>query len=97
MSQSKDISDLVTKAMLGDVSAQFTLAGVYENGIGIDQDYGLAAKWFLKAANSGSPEAQSHIGELYLHGHGVDEDYEKAIFWFRQAAEQNDSDGLAGL
>ena len=72
MSQSKEISDLVTKAKRGDVNAQLTLAGVYENGIGIDQDYGLAAKWFLQAAKLGSPKAQSHIGEMYLHGNGAD-------------------------
>ncbi|MFB3100734.1 MAG: tetratricopeptide repeat protein, partial [Gammaproteobacteria bacterium] len=95
--ENTDISQLITQAKKGNLTAQLTLAGIYEEGLGEKQDLGLAARWFLKAAKQGFAKAQATMGEKYMHGHGVEQDYEQAIFWLRKAAKQNDVDGLADL
>ena len=42
-----DISQLITEAKKGNLTAQLTLAGIYEEGLGETQDFGLAARWFV--------------------------------------------------
>ena len=69
-----DISQLITEAKKGNLTAQLTLAGIYDEGLGEKQDIGLAARWFLQAAKQGFAKAQSSIGEKYLHGYGVEKD-----------------------
>ena len=76
-----DISQLLTEAKKGNLNAQLTLAGIYDEVKGEQQDLGLAARWFLQAAKKGFAKAQSRIGEKYLHGYGVDKDDEKAFFF----------------
>jgi len=39
-------------AEAGDATAQFILGGMYAKGQGVPQDYGEAAKWYRKAAES---------------------------------------------
>ena len=61
--ESTDISQLITEAKKGNLTAQLTLAGIYEEGLGETQDFGLAARWFLKAARQGFAKAQASGGE----------------------------------
>ncbi len=79
---------LLAKAKAGDASAQWTVGGMYEYGIGVPQDYALAAQWFRKAAEQGDAEAQFNLGLVYSRGSGVPQDYAEAYFWLDLAAAE---------
>jgi TPR repeat protein len=65
------------------------LAGfAYERGIGVVRNKLKAAKWYLKAAESGLAEAQNNIGVFFELGIGVTQDSIRAGHWYKQAAEQ---------
>ena len=43
---------------------------MYEEGLGVQQDYQTAVKWFALAAEQGIAEAQLVLGAMYCGGHG---------------------------
>ncbi|KAI1714106.1 sel1 repeat domain-containing protein [Ditylenchus destructor] len=59
----------------------------YRDGIGVQQDYDEAAKWYSKAAYKGNPEAMYNLGLFYEFGKGVERSIEMSIYWFRKAAD----------
>jgi TPR repeat protein len=61
------------------------VAELYENGLGVTQDYSKAHKWFEKAADDGNTDAMIRLGRLYEQGLGVAQDYGKALEWFQKA------------
>ena len=87
-----EVSDAVPDAApvdQGHANAQNNLLGVmYEEGIGVAQDYAEAVKWYRKAADQGDVGAQNHLGVMYDNGKGVNKDYAEAAKWYRKAAEQ---------
>ncbi|KAF9150747.1 hypothetical protein BG015_007435 [Linnemannia schmuckeri] len=90
--QAEDIIDIFTRAILGDASAQISIAELYKEGEEVPQDYERAMEWYMRAAIQGDPTAQWNIGSLFQHGLGVGEDFLKAMVWYRKAARQ----GYAG-
>lgn len=56
-----------------------------------------AAKWLLKAADSGSADAQIEIGLCYQRGKGVVVDHRKAAHYFQAAAQQGNARGQQAL
>ena len=74
----EEVDKLINRAKKGSLAAQLTLANLYETDKG-HLNVGLAAMWYLEAAENGSPEAQAKIGELYLNGVGIARDYQEAI------------------
>lgn len=70
----------------GHQSAQYNLGVLYSIGLGVDQDYAEASKWFRRAADRGLPAAQMRLGTAYQEGKGVPEDLKEAYFWFTLAA-----------
>jgi len=79
---------LVQQAEQGNIVAQFALAGKYELGQDLIQDYEQAARWFLAAAKQGHAEAQYKLGRMYDNGRGVGKDYKEGARWIQAAAEQ---------
>lgn len=71
----------------GDASAQFNLALIYANGVGVEKDALQAAAWYRKAAAQGNVPAQFNLGVMYAKGEGVTKDDQQAVIWFRKAAE----------
>lgn len=76
------------------------LGNLYKNGTIVDQDYQLALKYFMKAAeidktddsqkdDSYKIKALYEIGTFYEYGYGVDINVHKAIYWYRKAANKN--------
>ena len=61
---------------------------MYDNGLGVKQDYVAAAQWYRKAAEQGNAPAQSNLGIMYENGRGVEKDPAQAVEWYRKAAEQ---------
>jgi SEFIR domain/Sel1 repeat/Effector-associated domain 1 len=72
-------------ANAGDVIAMLKLGEFYENGLGVEQNYGKAAEWYQKGANAGNEKAMDLLGELYYNGLGVAKDHTKASFWFKKS------------
>ena len=50
----------------GVVNAQFRLAQMYYEGLGVEQDYKEAVKWFRLVAEQGDAEAQRSLGVMSL-------------------------------
>jgi TPR repeat protein len=68
--------------------AQCNLGSLIECGRGVAQNYGLAAKWYSKAADQGLAQAQCNMGRVCLHGRGVAQSDVEAVRWFKKAAAQ---------
>lgn len=80
----------------GNVEAQLYL-GDYWGSLGERSNYVEAAKWYQKAADSGSPKGKWKIGACYYHGQGVKQDLEKAVVYYRMAAAEDDETAQALL
>ena len=63
---------------------------MYDEGLGVEQDYEEAVNWYRKSAEQGNAGAQQNLGFTYKWGHGVEQSDEEAVSWFRKAAEQGD-------
>ena len=81
-------------AETGDASAQFNLGVMYDNGLGVAQDYAAAASWYRKAADQGNASAQLNLGLLYAKGQGVAQDYVQAHKWFNLSATSGGADAV---
>ncbi len=76
-------------AEAGDADAQFGLGILYNDAIGVEQDYAEANYWFLRAAEQGYAMAQFNLGNAYKNGTGMTIDPAMAVIWWRKAAEQD--------
>ena len=59
------LKGLETLAKQGDLAAQIELANAYRKGIGVNQDYKTAIRWFSLAAEQGNAEAQFNLGIMH--------------------------------
>ena len=65
--------------------AQFTLAWMYFNGIGVEKDEEKAFEWYEKSAKLNYIPAQLALAEMYSNGIGVEKDEEKASEWYEKS------------
>jgi hypothetical protein len=72
----------------GDVLAQANLGVMYEEGLGVAQDYTEAVRWYQRAAERGYSPVQYNLGLMYSNGKGVAQDDAEAARWYRKAAER---------
>jgi TPR repeat protein len=79
--------DLTQKAAeKGDPQAH-TLAGrIYAEGVGVPQNFSLAARWYARAAELGDVEGAFAYGLMLAKGQGVQKDLEAAARLFEAAA-----------
>ena len=65
----------------GDARGQSALGFMYENGHGVEQDYGTAVEWYRKAAEQGFERAFNELAWIcHLLGK-----YEEALPWAEKA------------
>jgi uncharacterized protein len=83
---------LTPVAESGDPQAQYRVAIMAQNGLGMQANPPLAYRYMQAAANAGLGVAQHGLGFMYLEGECAPQDPAQAAIWFRKAAEQ----GLAG-
>ncbi|MBX3628789.1 MAG: sel1 repeat family protein [Nitrosomonas sp.] len=97
---------LLERARAGDPEAQTNLGVMYYTGEAVshtvtgqvlDNDPGLAAGWFYRAAEQGYADAQFNLGLLYANGEGVPQDMAEAVALFKKAAEQGHVDAQNNL
>jgi uncharacterized protein len=84
-------------AQMGDPQAQFCVAIMYQNGLGVVPNPGRALIAMRAAATEGHGPAQHMLGFMYLHGEGVERDAAKAAEWFLMAVEQGLEGAMAVL
>ena len=89
---SKAMQLLSPLAEAGNVEAQYRVAVMFQNGLGMAKNEANALNWMRQAADQGHALAQHGLGFMYLHGECVDKDETQAAQWFQRASEQ----GLAG-
>lgn len=77
-------------AARGDDRANFALGRIYERGLGVRPDIGMALEHYSAAAVDGNADAQLALGRIAYEGGGVYPDYERAAGWYRLAAAQGD-------
>ena len=80
------VSLLKPLAQAGDPFAQFALAVMYDDGLGLPQNFVRALHWYRKAAHSGLVDSQYMVARFYGRGRGVKQDPATAFFWFNIAA-----------
>ena len=73
------------KAKGGDATAQFYVGQIYEKGMDTAPDYEEAAKWYRKAAESGSNEAKLSLAAMMESGRGMPVDTTAAVNLYREA------------
>ncbi len=59
---------------------------IYENGLGVEQNYAMAIGWFEESAALNNTTAMTNLGFMYGNGLGVVQDYTKALEWFEKSA-----------
>lgn len=57
-------------------------------GLGTEQNYTEAFRWFEKSAIEGNKFAQFSLANLYYYGNGVEQSYEQAFRWYMAAAKK---------
>ncbi|MCP0914096.1 MULTISPECIES: tetratricopeptide repeat protein [Legionella] len=78
---------LYEQAILGNSSAQFLLAQMYEDGIDVKQNVQEAIKFYQLAAEQKDLRAEYNLGLLYLEGKGgMAPDYQRGMNWLQDAA-----------
>ena len=81
----------------GNPDAMVNVGKIYENGWGVQQDYGQARQWYEKAAAAGNTDAMKDLGSLYVAGRGVTQDYDQARQWFEKGANAGNAKAITSL
>ncbi|KXX66473.1 tetratricopeptide repeat protein [Marichromatium gracile] len=76
----------------GNPEAQYRMAIMAQNGLGMAANSALAYRYMHAAAEAGLGLAQHGLGFMYLQGECAEQDHAEAARWFRKAADQ----GLIG-
>jgi TPR repeat protein len=84
-------------AQKGDPEAQFRLANMYVNGVGVDRDLSKAAEWYGRASAQGHALAQNNLGVMYANGWGVPQNFREALKLFVSASGQGNADAESNL
>jgi uncharacterized protein len=84
----ENIRCLRQAAEQGDILSQHSLGMEYFVGDETSQDYGEAAKWFLRSADQGNPASQFMLSAMYVKGEGVPKDIVQAYMWLILSSAQ---------
>ena len=75
------------EARIGDTVAQFDVALMYANGVGVERDLEQALTWTRAAAENNHPPAQYLLANAYAGGQGAQRDELAAMNWLVKAAQ----------
>ncbi|QGU32607.1 tetratricopeptide repeat protein [Thermochromatium tepidum] len=89
---SRAVGLLAPLAEQGNVEAQYRMAIMAQNGLGMLPNPLMAYSYMKSAAKAGLGLAQHGLGFMYMEGECTDKNPAKAVEWFRKAADQ----GLIG-
>ena len=77
-------------ARAGVPRAQNNVGACFAEGLGLNADQKLAARWLSLAAEAGDPVGQRNLAALYFKGAAVEQDYAHAAALYRAAASAGD-------
>jgi len=78
--------------------AQYLMAEMYANGLGIAQNIHRAIRWYAKSAASGYSSANFALGKLFEKGaDNFPKGYREARVWYQKGAEANHPDSQMRL
>ena len=83
---------LTPLAQQGNPDAQYRVAIMYQNDLGVVRNELQAFKWMKAAAEQGHALAQHGLGFMYMEGDCIGKNGAEAVKWYTKAAEQ----GMAG-
>ena len=81
----------------GSADAQNIMGLFHYSGKGVKQDFSVAAKYYLMAAEQGHVDSQFMLASLYQRGEGVEQNITEAARWLKAAAIQGDKIALSSL
>ncbi|MDH3257453.1 MAG: sel1 repeat family protein, partial [Nitrospinota bacterium] len=61
----RNVSSWLREADRGISQAQYNVGLMFFKGVGVEQDYEEAYRWFLKSAEQGASNSQGFLGILY--------------------------------
>ena len=76
-------------ANMEHAQAAYRLGKMYDEGVGVSQNYGSAIDWYKKALRCA--EANTRLGIMYSEGVGVLQNNKTAAWYFQVAVEKGDS------
>jgi TPR repeat protein len=83
------VTQLKSKALLGNVAAQMQLGSMFLKGDKVAQDFPQALKWYRMAAERGDKRGQFFLAIIFDSDHyGEPDRPEEAATWYRRSAEQ---------
>ncbi len=83
------LSIFMPMAKAGDPFAQHNVAVMFDDGRGVPENYALALKWYLRAADQGLADSQFMAGMIYAAGRGRPQDPAQAYCFLSLAAAGN--------
>jgi len=81
----------------GNADAMYSLAVLYYDGTGVEQNYAEAVKYFRMAADKGDVNAMCDLGNCYYSGNGVEKDLTEYKKWIQKAAENGSVNAMRDL
>ncbi|MEZ5853783.1 MAG: tetratricopeptide repeat protein [Hyphomicrobiaceae bacterium] len=84
-------------AAKGSGVAHTLVARIHAEGLGVPQNYVLAAQWYERGAALGDPEAMLGLGLLYARGLGVKKDLVRAGDLIEKAASKGHAEACYNL
>ena len=85
----QDYAELVDRlgeqAAAGNYCAQFDLAMMFLNGVGVQSDPERGRELLRAATDAGHADAQHTLGLMYEHGHHLERDQERALELYYEA------------
>jgi hypothetical protein len=81
----------------GNAKACRNLGYMYQNGDGLEQNYGKAMQLYKEGCEKGSAEACNDVGVLYQKGWGVDKNSRQSVKFFRKACDGGLAMGCSNL
>ncbi|HJT22561.1 MAG TPA: tetratricopeptide repeat protein [Nitrospira sp.] len=81
----KSVAELQSLANIGEPRAQYDLALLYDQGLGVPQSDTQAFHWYSRAAEHGDVRAQYNLGLMYMNGQGMAPDLVQAYYWLSLA------------
>ncbi len=78
---------LLPEARKGNPNAQYNVALLLSQGMGVPKDESEGVRWYAKASASGDLDAAVNLGLMYQEGRGVAQDEREAFRLFLKAAQ----------
>jgi TPR repeat protein len=91
------VRKLLPPAHKGNAVAQYYIARMCYQGLGLPENPVNAARWAQAAAERGNGDAEALLGILYTQGKGVPRDEYKAVDWFHRAAMRGNATAQSRL